>query len=83
MCKVTLSFDRNNEVAKAKLAALLSTGLFVQVDKQDDVEIDHSDPMLFEEDFSLPQIDKDLTPEELRALLITDLNSVYGGKDAV
>ena len=30
MCTVTLSYDRNNALARRKLQALLSTGLFVE-----------------------------------------------------
>ena len=83
MCTVTLSYDKNDKVARAKLAALLSSGLFVQLDTQEDLDIDYSDPSLFEEDPSLPVIDRDMTPEELRTLLISDLNVIYGVKDAV
>ena len=31
MCTVTLTYDENNALARKKLAALLSTGLFVSV----------------------------------------------------
>lgn len=81
MCRVTLSYDKNDKVASAKLAALLSTGLFVQVDTQE--EIDDSDPMLFEDEPLIPDVDRDVTPEELRSLLINDLNTIYGVKNAV
>lgn len=30
MCKITLSYDKNNALARRKLAALLKTGLFEQ-----------------------------------------------------
>ncbi|MBR1521449.1 MAG: hypothetical protein IJ635_09455 [Bacteroidaceae bacterium] len=30
MCTITLSYDQNNALARRKLAALLSTGLFIQ-----------------------------------------------------
>lgn len=30
MCTITLSYDQNNALARRKLAALLSTGLFVK-----------------------------------------------------
>lgn len=81
MCKVTLSYDKNDKVAGAKLADLLSTGLFVQVDTLE--EIDDSDPLLFVDDPSIPDVDRDVTPEELRSLLINDLNTIYGVKNAV
>lgn len=31
MCTVTLSYNKNNALARRKLAALLNTGLFTQV----------------------------------------------------
>ena len=83
MCTITLSYDKNDKVASAKLAALLSTGLFLQLDTQDDLDIDYSDPSLFEDDPSMPVVDRDMTPEELRDLLINDLNTIYGIKNAV
>ena len=83
MCTITLSYDKNDKVASAKLAALLSTGLFMQLDSQDDLDIDYSDPSLYEQDPLMPEIDRDMTPEELRTLLISDLNSIYGVKNAV
>ena len=83
MCTITLSYDKNDKVASAKLAALLSTGLFMQLDSQDDLDINYSDPSLYEQDPLMPEIDRDMTPEELRTLLISDLNSIYGVKNAV
>lgn len=38
MRRITLSYDKNDKVAGAKLAALLSTGLFVQVDTQEEID---------------------------------------------
>ena len=34
MCTITLTYDQNNALARRKLAALLSTGLFVMKDQQ-------------------------------------------------
>lgn len=34
MCTVTLSYDKNNALARRKLAALLNTGLFVKKDEE-------------------------------------------------
>ena len=31
MCTVTLSYDKNNALARRKLAALLATGLFIRM----------------------------------------------------
>ena len=47
--------------------------------------IDYSDSSLYEDDglMALPEGKDSYTPEELRALLISDLNSIYGVKDAV
>ena len=83
MCTVTLSYDKNDKVANAKLVALLSTGLFVQLDTQEDVDIDYSDPSLYEVDPALPKIDRDMTPEELEKMIIEDLHSIYKTRYAV
>lgn len=77
MCTVTLSYNQNDKAAIEKLAALLSTGLFVQLDSQEDLDIDYSDQSLYEPDPSFPEIDKDMTPEELEQLIIEDLHSIY------
>ena len=34
MCTITLSYNENDQTASEKLAALLSTGLFVKVNQQ-------------------------------------------------
>ena len=83
MCTVTLSFDKNDKVASEKLAALLGTGLFVQLDSQEELDIDYSDQSLYEDDPSVPKIDRDLTPEELEQLIIEDLHSIYKVEYAV
>ena len=83
MCTVTLSFDKNDKVASEKLAALLGTGLFVQLDSQEELDIDYSDQSLCEDDPSFPKIDRDLTPEELEQLIIEDLHSIYKVEYAV
>ena len=83
MCTVTLSYDEKNIAASEKLAALLSTGLFVQINTHDDLDIDYSDPSLYEDNISMQEGKEYYTPEELRAILISDLNQIYGVKDAV
>ena len=85
MCTITLSYNENDIVASQKLAALLATGLFIQHDAPKELDIDYSDPSLYEEDdqMVLPEGKDSYTPEELRDLLIGDLNSTYGVKDAV
>lgn len=65
------------------MAALLSTGLFVQLDKQEDPEIDYTDSSLYEIDPSLPEIDRNLTPQELEQLILEDIHSIYKANYAV
>lgn len=77
MCTVTLSYNDKDKAAIEKLAALLSTGLFVQIDKRDDLDIDYSDPSLFEVDPNLPKVDRDMSPEELEQLITEDIHSIY------
>ena len=36
MCSVTLEYNQSNALARRKLAALLATGLFVQIDAKPD-----------------------------------------------
>ena len=84
MCTVTLEYNKGNALARRKLAALLATGLFVQLDEPQELDIDYSDPSLYEDDeLTLPEGKDSYTPEELRELLISDLKSVYGMKDAL
>ena len=71
-------------MASEKLAALLATGLFIQQDASTELNIDYSDPSLYEDNLmALPEGKDSYTPEELRTLLISDLNSIYGVQDAV
>lgn len=80
MCTVILSYNENDKVASEKLAALLSTGLFVQLNNEE-IDFDNSDPVLFEEDNMGSACEKEeYSPEELRALLVSDLNRAYGVK---
>jgi hypothetical protein len=85
MCTITLSYNENDSVAAEKLATLLASGLFVQLDAPRELDIDYSDPSLYEDDGlpALPEGKDSYTPEEVRDLLISDLNSIYGVKDAV
>ena len=83
MCTITLSYNEKDKVASEKLAALLSTGLFVQLNRQEDLDIDYTDSTLYEIDPSLPEINRDLTPQELEALILEDIHSIYEGKHAV
>lgn len=50
-----------------------------------ELDIDYSDSSLYEENdlMALPEGKDNYSPEELRALLISDLNSIYGVKDTV
>ena len=84
MCTITLSYNENDSVASQKLAALLATGLFVQLDAPQELDIDYSDQSLYEDDPNSLADEKDsYTPEELRALLISDLKTAYGVNDAI
>ena len=83
MCTITLSYNEKDKAATEKLAALLSTGLFVQLDKQKDLDIDYTDPSLYDDSSPLPEEKEFYTPEELREILINDLNEIYGVKDAI
>ena len=40
MCTVTLTYDQNNALARRKLAALLSTGLFMTISEQTNKEVE-------------------------------------------
>ncbi|MBQ7571942.1 MAG: hypothetical protein IJT19_06860 [Bacteroidaceae bacterium] len=53
------------------------------MDTQEDVDIDYSDPSLYEVDPALPKIDRDMTPEELEKMIIEDLHSIYKTRYAV
>lgn len=83
MCTVTLSFNEKDKAANEKLAALLSTGLFVQLYRQEDLDVDYTDPTLYEDSVPLQEEKEFYSPEELREMLISDLNETYGVKDAV
>ena len=83
MCTVTLSYNEKDKAASEKLAALLSSGLFVQINRQEDLDIDYTDSALYENSVSLPEEKEFYTPEELREILVNDLNEFYGVKDAV
>ncbi len=83
MCTVTLSYNQKDKQAREKLAALLSTGLFIQLDRHDDLDIDYTDSSLYEIDPTLPEINRDLTPQELEELILEDIHSIYEGKYAV
>lgn len=83
MCTVTLSYNEKDKAASEKLAALLSTGLFVQLNRQEDLDIDYEDSTLYVDSVPLPEDKEYYTPEELRSLLISDINEIYGVKDAL
>lgn len=83
MCTITLSYNEKDKAATEKLAALLSTGLFIQIERQKDLDIDYTDPSLYDDCAPLPEEKEFYTPEELREILISDLNEICGAKDAV
>lgn len=84
MCTITLTYNEHDREANEKLAALLATGLFKQHDANQELNIDYSDQSLYEDDPNSLADEKDsYTPEELRALLISDLKTAYGVNDAI
>ena len=83
MCTVTLSFNEKDKAASEQLAALLSTGLFVQLVRHDDLNVDYTDPTLYEDSVPLLEEKDYYSPEELRNLLVSDLNEIYVVKDAI
>ena len=92
MCTVTLSYDAKNVKAQQALLTLLSTGLFTQMptpgeeSSVDDPDIDYSDPWLYEDHGDLPPLPEgkeSFNLEELRDILISDLNEIYDVKDAI
>ena len=83
MCTVTLSYNEKDKAASEQLAMLLSTGLFVQLNRQEDLDIDYTDSRLYENSVPLSEDKEFYSPEELREMLVSDLNEIYGVKDGV
>lgn len=85
MCTITLSYDKKDAVAREKLAILLSSGLFTQLDESSDLDIDYNDPWLYEDHGDLPPLPEgkdSFTPEEAFDLIINDIHKIYA-EDAV
>lgn len=83
MCTVTLSYDGNNALAQQQLQVLLSTGLFTQIGIDNELNIDNSDPQIYDED-SLPiPSDRNLSLEELEKMVVADIRKICELKDAV
>ena len=83
MCTVTLSYDGKNALAQQQLQILLSTGLFTQIGIDNELDIDYSDPQLYEEDnLSIPS-DRNLSLDELEKLVVADIREICELKDAV
>lgn len=85
MCTITLSYDKKDAVAREKLAILLSSGLFTQLDESSDLDIDYNDPWLYEDHGDLPSLPEgkdSFTPEEAFDLIINDIRKIYA-EDAV
>ena len=53
------------------------------LNRHDDLDIDYTDTSLYEIDPTLPEINRDLTPQELEELILEDIHSIYEGKYAV
>lgn len=83
MCTVTLSYDANNQLARQQLQFLLSTGLFTQISTDGELDIDYSDPQLYEEnDLPIPS-DRNLSLDELEQMVVADIREICELKDAV
>ena len=83
MCTVTLSYDANNQLAQQQLQFLLSTGLFTQISTDGELDIDYSDPQLYEEnDLPIPS-DRNLSLDELEQMVVADIREICELKDAV
>ncbi len=85
MCTVQLTYDPNNALAQKSLAALLATGQFIADEAtKERFSIDYSDPWLYEEEDDLPiPLNRNLSLGELENLVVADIRSICGVKDAV
>ena len=83
MCTVTLSYDSSNALAQQQLQALLSTGLFTQIGIDNELDIDYSDPQLYEEDCLPIPSDRNLSLDELEKMVVADIHEICELKDAV
>ncbi len=84
MCTVTLSYDKHNAEAREKLAVLLNSGLFTEIDKSD--AIDYNDPWLYEDHGDLPPLPegKDtFTPDEAYEIIMNDIRHIYSENYAI
>lgn len=78
MCTVTLSYDANNQLAQQQLQFLLSTGLFTQISTDGELDIDYSDPQLYEEnDLPIPS-NRNLSLDELEQMVVADIRNHRG-----
>ena len=48
-----------------------------------ELDIDYSDKSIYAVDSQLPLPERDLTPEELEGLIVSDIHSIYQLRDAV
>jgi hypothetical protein len=87
MCKITLSYDENDALARQQLSVLLASGCFMVDDSSEEFPgLDYSDPGFYENSGDLPVLAEEkeyYTPEELRDILIKDMHEIYQMKDAV
>ena len=70
MCTIRLSYDQTNAKARDMLATMIDSGLFhVSEAADEDLDIDYSDPWLYEDHGDLPPLPEGketFTPEEVR-----------------
>lgn len=87
MCTVTLSYDKRNAKARDLLASMIESGLFYVNETDDEnLDIDYSDPWLYEDHGDVPPLPEGketFTPEELRTMLKEDLCEIYGVRNEV
>lgn len=87
MCTIRLSYDQTNAKARDMLATMIDSGLFhVSEAADEDLDIDYSDPWLYEDHGDLPPLPagkETFTPEEVRTMLMEDLREIYGVRNEV
>ena len=83
MCTIKITYDKNNKQAREMLATMLDSGLFYvneSPEQERNIPIDYSDPWLYEDHGDLPPLPEGkeyFTPEEVRDMLMEDLQEIY------
>ncbi len=79
MCTVTLAYDKKNEHARQQLAALLATGLFIELDAEEEMNIGKimssaHDRVMQKSEYTL---------EEAYNLTMGEIKAIYDDKYAI